>query len=226
MPDSRQALNVVPVVVADSQVSRPLAPAYLEDLVRALGSLDLACLNRMADLLSACDESGRTVFCVGNGGSATTASHLATDLVKLTAVSDAHRRVRAIALTDSIAAMTAAANDIGFDEVFVEQVRPWLQPGDVVVGISTSGRSPNVLRLLEYARLRGAVILAITGVNGIPMQKWAAETLVIESDSVQRIEDISLVAVHLLCLMVRQRREAAVGTFLALSSVVRSQEYV
>src|SRR5262249_31678433 len=151
---------------------------------RILESLDLPCLDRMTQILYACYESGRTIFCAGNGGSATTASHFATDLTKLTAISDVQPRLRAVALTESTSALTAVGNDIGFEEIFVEQVRPWLQPGDVVVGISTSGRSPNILRLIEHARLLGAVTLGITGAEGAPLRELSAETLVIGSSSV------------------------------------------
>ena len=107
-----------------------------------------------------------------------------------------------------MAAVTAASNDFSYEEVFVEQLRAFLEPGDVVVGISTSGQSRNVLRALEYAAGNGAVALAITGTCGTGLRALAHETLVIDSSSVQRIEDVTMVAAHLLCLMVRARATA------------------
>jgi D-sedoheptulose 7-phosphate isomerase len=182
------------------------APAYLADLTRAIATVDTTCLERMADAIEACCRAGGTVFCVGNGGSASTASHLATDLTKLTLVLGNTSHLRVLSLVDSVATLTAAANDVSYDESFVEPLRAWLQPGDVVVAISTSGRSRNVLRALEFARGRGAVLLAFTGQTGGPMQGLADETFVIASENVQRVEDVTMVAGHLLCLMVRDRR--------------------
>jgi D-sedoheptulose 7-phosphate isomerase len=162
----------------------------------------------MTTALERCYATGQTLFVIGNGGSAATASHLAADFTKLSAPPGSSRRLRALCYNDSSATLTAAANDLGYDEVFVEQLRAFLQPGDVVLGISTSGRSPNVVRALEYAAGHGASVLAITGEHGTGLRALAHETLVIDSGSVQRIEDVTLVAGHMICLMVRARCEA------------------
>jgi len=186
--------------------SRDVAVRYLIRLHGALASLDLSCVDRMTLAIVRCYEASRTVYCVGNGGSAATASHLAADLTKL-ATAPGSRRLRSLCLSDSMAAVTAASNDFSYDQVFVEQLRAFLEPGDVVVGISTSGQSPNVIRALEYAAGCGATTLAITGEYGVGLRALAHETLVIESTNVQRIEDVTMVAGHLLCLMVRARCE-------------------
>ena len=107
----------------------------------------------------------RTVFFIGNGGSASTASHLAADFSKLT-TRPGQARLRCMALVDSVAALTAAGNDFAYEEVFVEQLRTFMEPGDVVVGISTSGRSKNVLKAVEYANRCGAITFGITGAEG------------------------------------------------------------
>jgi D-sedoheptulose 7-phosphate isomerase len=186
-----------------------LGVGYLGRLQAALDALDLACLERMTTILERCYATGQTLFVIGNGGSAATASHLAADFTKLSTPPGSTRRFRALCFNDSSAALTAASNDLGYDEVFIEQLRAFLQPGDVVLGISTSGQSRNVVRALDYAAGRGASVLAITGRHGTGLRALAHEALVIESGSVQRVEDVTLVAGHMICLMVRARCEAS-----------------
>jgi len=185
---------------------------YLAELLTALEGLDRTAVEHIAAALVEAQCAGRTVFICGNGGSAAIASHWAADLSKLTAV-PGQPRLRVLSLTDSAAALTAAANDFDYGDIFVDQLRTFMAPGDVVVGISTSGRSPNVLRALEHARAHGGLALGITGAAGAPLKAIAAVTLVIASTSVQRIEDIAGVAAHLACLMAREavsrRAEAA-----------------
>jgi len=185
------------------RTSSGFAAGYLFRLQEALASLDLECLERMTSVIVRCYEGAGTVHCFGNGGSATTASHLAADFTKLTTAPGDARRLRATCLSDSVAAVTAAANDVSYDQVFVEQLRAFLAPGDVVLGISTSGTSKNVIAGLQYAASRGAQALAITGEGGAGLRGVAHETLVIRSGSVQRIEDVTLVAGHIICMMLR-----------------------
>jgi D-sedoheptulose 7-phosphate isomerase len=201
----------------DAGSDRDITLGYLKRLNGVLDALDLECISRMTTIITGCYEAGRTVYCVGNGGSAATASHLAADLTKLTSVPGSSRRLRSLCLSDSMAAVTAASNDFSYEEVFVEQLRSFLEPADVVIGISTSGRSSNVIRALEFAAGRGAAALAITGRSGAGLRTLARETLVIDSVSVQRIEDVTMVAAHLLCLTVRARCQA--GDVLAPSVV-------
>jgi D-sedoheptulose 7-phosphate isomerase len=185
--------------------------AYLEELSSALSDLDRATVERMAAALGDAHEARRSVFICGNGGSAAVASHWAADLSKLTAL-PGQARLRVTSLTDSAATITAAANDFDYSEVFVDQLRTFMSPGDVVIGISTSGRSPNVLRALEYAGAHGGVSLGITGQNGGALQAVASATLVIASTSVQRVEDVAGVAAHLVCLLTRARLADRVST--------------
>lgn len=177
---------------------------YIEELTRALRLLDLDALDRAAFRLHRAYVAHRTVFTLGNGGSAAAAAHLATDLAKLTTV-PGQARLKAMALVDSAATLTAAANDIAFDEVFVEQLRTFMSAGDVVVGISTSGRSRNVLRAIDYANRHGGITIGITGTDGDPLREVVREALTVASLSVQQIEDVTLVAAHLLCLLTRER---------------------
>ncbi len=178
---------------------------YLDDLVGVLNRLDSEALDRLSWICSAAYQTDNTIYCVGNGGSAATASHLATDLTKLTIHPARQRRLRALALTESISTMTAIGNDIAYEEVFVEQLRALLRPDDVLIGISTSGSSRNVLRAVEYANRHRAVTLGITGSEGRLLQQLASDSLTIGSANVQTVEDATMVACHLLCLLTREK---------------------
>lgn len=180
------------------------ADTYLAELAEVLRLLDVPSIERIADRLYRAYLAGRTIFCLGNGGSAAAASHLATDLSKLT-TRPGQTRLKALALVDSAPTLTAIGNDLTFDEVFVEQLRTFMAPSDVVIGISTSGRSVNVLNAVEYANAHGGVTVGITGADESPLRDLARDSLSIASLSVQHVEDVTLVVAHLLCLLTRQK---------------------
>jgi D-sedoheptulose 7-phosphate isomerase len=142
-----------------------------------------------------------------------------TDLTKLTAPPEGPR-LRALALTDSVPAISAIANDIAYQEVFAEQLRAFLQPGDVVIGFSTSGASPNVLRAIEQANSAGAVTVGVTGSGGTTLGRLARVTLYVNASSVQHIEDATMVVAHLLCLHVKARIERATSTDAGVQQVL------
>jgi len=175
---------------------------YVAELTQALRLLDLQAVDRLAQALHRAYLRNRTVFFVGNGGSASTASHLAADFSKLT-TRPGQARLRCMALVDSVAALTAAGNDFAYEDVFVEQLRTFMEPGDVVVGISTSGRSKNVLKAVEYANTCGAITFGITGADGDALLAITADSISIASLSVQQIEDLTTVAGHIACLATR-----------------------
>jgi D-sedoheptulose 7-phosphate isomerase len=175
---------------------------YLNAYASVLRDLDAASIARTTDMIVGAWTATRTVFLCGNGGSAASAGHLAADLTKLTAP-PAGRRLRAVALTDSLSAISAIANDLAYEEIFAEQLRALGQRGDVVIGLSTSGASPNVLRAIEYANSIGALTIGITGSGGGRLGYLARHALIIGSTDVQHVEDATMVAGHLVCLQVR-----------------------
>lgn len=175
---------------------------YVAELAQALRRLDLQAVDRLAQAVHLAYLRNRTVFFIGNGGSASTASHLAADFSKLT-TRPGQARLRCMALVDSVAALTAAGNDFAYEDVFVEQLRTFLEPGDVVVGISTSGRSKNVLKAVEFANGCGAITFGITGAEGSALRAITADSINIASLSVQQIEDLTTVAGHIACLATR-----------------------
>jgi len=176
---------------------------YLDQYVGVLEKLDETAVERMAHVLHGAWKANRTVFCCGNGGSAASASHFMMDLTKLTAPPTG-RRLRAMAVNENTAAISAISNDIAYEEIFVEQLRPFLEPNDVVIGLSTSGSSRNVIRAVQYANSVGAVTLGVTGRSGLKLGALARHTLVVDSTSVQQIEDATMVVGHLLCLRVKE----------------------
>jgi D-sedoheptulose 7-phosphate isomerase len=151
-------------------------------------------------------EHGKTVFLFGNGGSASLASHFACDLGKGTIVNETgQRRFRVLALTDNIPLMTAWANDSCYDQIFAEQLRNFVTPGDVVFAISGSGNSPNVLRGLEVARKQGARTLGLTGFEGGKMKGLCNVCVILRSNNMQVIEDFHLSMTHAIFSVIRHR---------------------
>jgi D-sedoheptulose 7-phosphate isomerase len=158
----------------------------------------------------------KQVFIIGNGGSASTASHIANDLSKATIVSGMPR-MRVIGLTDNVAVMTAWANDVSYDRVFSEQLENLLNPGDTVIAISASGNSPNVLRAIEFARQQGAVTIGWTGQSGGRLKHLVDHCAHAPTEDVGMIESVHLVFVHLVTRQLASRILAesmsrAVGT--------------
>jgi D-sedoheptulose 7-phosphate isomerase len=180
---------------------------YVSEFVRVLHDVDSAAVERTAELVAVAWSARRTVFLSGNGGSAASASHIAADLTKLTAPA-LGRRLRAVSLTDSLPAISAIANDLAYDEVFAEQLRSFAQPHDVVIGLSTSGSSPNVLRAIEVANAMGAHSVGITGRNGRKLRDLAHHTITVDSTSVQYVEDATMIAGHMICLRVKEAVQA------------------
>ena len=141
-------------------------------------------------------EQRKQVFILGNGGSASTASHMANDLSKAT-IAAGKPRMRVIGLADNVALLTAWANDTSYDWVFKEQLENLMNAGDVVIGISASGNSPNVLRAMEYARKQGAVTIAWTGLSGGKLKDVAEYCLHAPTEDVGMIESVHVVFDHL-----------------------------
>jgi len=140
------------------------AREYVEYVSAVLKSIDPAEIAAFARTLLAARDRGATVYFMGNGGSAATASHFANDLAIGTKTADRHFRI--VALTDNVPVLTAIANDFGYEEIFVRQLRLVLDAGDVVVAISASGNSPNLLRAIDFARQQGATTVGLTAFDG------------------------------------------------------------
>ncbi len=164
-------------------------------------------IDRIVPLLLRARSDDRTIFFFGNGGSASTASHFVVDIGKATIRGDG-RRFRCLALVDNVESLTAWANDAEYSKVFSEQLRGLAHPGDVAVGISGSGNSPNVLRAVETARQMGLPTVGLTGMGGGKLKALVDVALVVPSNSMQHIEDVHLLVCHLLTAYLRDEAPA------------------
>lgn len=195
----------------DSKPASVHAGLYLSALKTALDLIPMDVVDQIIETMIKAYREEKTIFIMGNGGSAATASHFACDLGKGTCV-DGKKRFRVISLTDNIPLMTAWSNDTHYDNVFVEQLRGLMRPRDVVIGISGSGNSPNVLNAMEYGNSKGATTIGFTGFSGGKIKDMVNLCLVVPSDSMEHIEDVHLALEHLICTYLRRiSREAEVS---------------
>jgi len=155
-----------------------------------------------AELMRATVKAGRTLFFCGNGGSAADAQHLATEYV--VRYMRARRAVAAIALTTDTSLLTAAANDLGFEQIFARQVEALARPGDLLVIHSTSGDSPNVLRAAEAARRVGAKVLAFSARSGGALKALADVCVVIPTQRTDRAQELHLCIEHAICELIER----------------------
>ncbi|MFC1975540.1 SIS domain-containing protein [Chloroflexota bacterium] len=177
---------------------------YLAQLQETIAKLPAELIDQVINMLLDNVRSEGKVFICGNGGSASTASHFACDLAKNTVVPGApHFRV--IALTDNMALMTAWANDTAYDNVFAAQLDPLVQAGDVVIGISCSGNSKNVINAMNIAHQHGATTIAFTGDHGGQLKNVVDLCIQVPSPRIEQQEDAHLVLEHCICATVRDR---------------------
>ena len=189
---------------SESQRTAPIntAAGYFAELDRVLQSLPYGIVDQITAILLRTYRENRTVYLFGNGGSAALASHSACDLGKGTAFAGA-RRFRVLALTDNVPLITAWANDTRYEDIFAEQLRNFVDAGDVALAISGSGNSPNVLNGLRVAREAGAYTIGLTGFQGGKMKDLCDLCLVVPSDNMQFIEDLHVCISHSIFTAVR-----------------------
>ena len=174
---------------------------FLSRVSAELARLDPAEVRALADAIHDCYEHGRLVFLIGNGGSGSNASHFCEDLGKGTLRrqdfdDDAKKRLRVLSLTDNTPYILAWGNDEGFERVFVEQLKNLAAPGDLLIAISGSGNSPNVLRAVEWANRRGLKTFGCTGFDGGKLRRLAHQGLHVPLDDMGIVESIHLTAFH------------------------------
>ncbi len=175
---------------------------YLEEASRTIAALSSAQVVQAVEILEAACAAGRRVYVFGNGGSAATASHMVNDLNKQARVAGA-RPMRAMALTDNMPLITAWSNDVDYADAFARQLTDLVDPGDVAVGISTSGISQNVLRALIVARELGAVTIGLTGNDGGELPATVDCCLYVPSADIGQQEDGHLVLNHVITVALR-----------------------
>ena len=177
---------------------------YIETLCGVLRALPLKDLAHAMLLLERAFIEGCLVFIAGNGGSAATASHMANDLVKSVAQAGG-RGLRTIALSDNVPLITAIANDKNYDEVFADQLLTLGQPGDVLIVLSGSGNSANIVRVVEVAQKMQIITIALLGMEGGKVAEMTDVSVIVPSDDYGPIEDAHMVLDHLVTSYLRSR---------------------
>lgn len=181
---------------------------YLDGMVRATRDIDVQMLARCLDVLWKAWSEDRTVFIVGNGGSASTASHMANDLSKQAHI-PGRKPLRAYALTDSVEVLTAIANDSGYENVFATQLKTHARPGDLLVVISCSGNSPNLVKAIEVAKRLGLTTIAFGGLDGGRTRDLCDHYVHVPSYDYGHIETAHLLIEHLLTKLLLDAAKAA-----------------
>src|SRR5262245_9563649 len=181
---------------------------YKRDAIRAIESVDLELVNQAIGMFREVRRLGRHIFVCGNGGSASTASHFVCDILKGASFNRAER-FRITALNDSLPTLTAYSNDVSYECVFAEQLKNFAQPGDLVIAISGSGNSPNVLRAVEYANQIGCKTIALTGRDGGKLGPLASLNIQVSHPHMGRIEDVHMMVLHMIGCYFMEAEQAA-----------------
>jgi len=177
---------------------------YLEALKALIDRVDLSGLNAAAELVYRAWRDRRRVYVIGNGGSAATASHIAGDLLKTAAV-EGQPRLAAMCLADNVAIVTAVGNDLSFQECYRYPLETYAREGDVLIAISSSGNSENIVRACEWAQQHGIVTIGISGFSGGRLKDHCDVHINFPSDNYGLIEDLQLAVGHMLAQSLRCR---------------------
>ncbi len=183
---------------------------YFTGLINTLGDISPEVIQQVIQVLHHARLNKRNIFMLGNGGSASTASHFAADLSKNT-YSEKYPSFRAIALTDNMAIFSAYANDEGYENVFSRQIAALANPRDIVIAISASGNSLNVVRALEVANRMNLVTIGFTGFTGGKVRSLVDIHLHVPSDVIEQVEDIHLLLEHMICKSLREKADELSG---------------
>ncbi len=170
---------------------------YYEQLKRTVDQIDRGEIDRAMAALKEARDKKKFVYIMGNGGSASTASHFAGDFNKGLSL-NREKRFRFVCLNDNAATVLSLANDVSYDDVFVEQLKNFLSEGDVVMAISGSGNSKNVINAVEYAKERGNTVIGLSGYGGGRLKELSDIRLHIPVDDMQIVEDLHMVFDHLM----------------------------
>jgi len=170
---------------------------YLNRVCQDIQSMDPAQIEAVSELIEAAYDEGRFVFIIGNGGSGANASHFCEDLAKCTLRDfESQKRLKVLSLTDNAAAIMAWGNDEGYDRIFVEQLKNLASPGDLLLAISGSGNSPNILRAVDWANRHGLTTVGITGFSGGRLKALAHYNLHAGIDDMGLAESLHQVVFH------------------------------
>ena len=182
---------------------KQFARSYLDELISLLEVLNLEQFDKIINAILDAYGKEKKIFVMGNGGSGSTASHFACDINKGCCM-DLEKKFKMICLNDNVPTILALANDVSYDVVFEEQLKNFFEPGDLVIGISGSGNSENVLRAIQYASDNGGRTIGLTGFAGGKLFDRVDIAFVAEVDDMQKIEDIHMILVHMIMQSVHE----------------------
>jgi len=181
---------------------KEFSKTYFDQLKKTIDNLDLAKIQKITEVIFEAYKNNKQIFILGNGGSASTASHFACDLGKGTLkniYNNKEKRFRVVSLTDNVATMTAFGNDLSFEDVFCQQLNNLVNKGDIVIGISASGNSANVIKAIQYAKDCGAKTIGFLGFKtGGKLRGLVDYEIIVQDNHYGRIEDIHLILEHLI----------------------------
>ncbi|MCP4544429.1 MAG: SIS domain-containing protein [Chloroflexi bacterium] len=195
---------------------------YLEQVQSTLAALPQERIQKVIDVLLSANRVGSTIFTLGNGGSASTASHFAGDLAKGT-ITPGCPRFRVMALTDNLPLITAWSNDASYEDVFAEQLDGLIKRGDIVLAFSGSGNSPNVLRAVELARRAGGITIGFSGFAGGQLSSLVDISVIVPNDCMEQIEDVHIILCHTITTVLRE--QLGESDLLAVNIVGLQKEY-
>lgn len=182
---------------------KELARSYLDELISLLKVLNLEQFEKIINAILDAYGKEKKIFVMGNGGSGSTASHFVCDINKGCCM-DLEKKFKMICLNDNIPTILALANDVSYDVVFEEQLKNFFEPGDLVIGISGSGNSENVLRAIRYASDNGGRTIGFSGFAGGKLFDLVDIAFVAEVDDMQKVEDIHMIIVHMIMQSVHE----------------------
>lgn len=171
--------------------------SYLEDIHTLCNTLDTDALEEVCSLLLQGYRDGKQIFVAGNGGSAGTSNHFSCDFGK-NAVKSQEKRPKIISLSANIEVVTALGNDFSYADVFAEQLKNLMNEGDIILLISASGKSPNVVKAAEIVRARNGRVISFTGFDGGRLKELSDISVNIPSDSYEKIEDLHMILTHMI----------------------------
>jgi D-sedoheptulose 7-phosphate isomerase len=170
---------------------------YISELMSFLNNLSDSDLSKLENVLVEAYKNNRMIFVIGNGGSAATASHMANDFSKGAVIPD-KKRIKMLSLTDNVSWMTALGNDSSYEDIFVEQLKNFMNPKDVLLSISASGNSKNLVKAIEYSNSIGGVSFSLLGFSGGKMKEISTDYIHIPNYNYGIVEDIHLIINHII----------------------------
>ena len=187
------------------------ARQYLTALTGVIERFDLDTFDAIVEAILTAYDQERTIFTMGNGGSASTASHFVCDLNKGCCM-DLDKKFQVMCLSDNQATLMAYANDVSYESVFVEPLKNFFAPGDLVIGVSGSGNSENVLRAIAHASANGGRTIGLSGYDGGKLATMAEIPFVVDIHDMQKVEDMHVVVFHMIMQIVYARLHPGGGT--------------